>query len=99
MRVFSAANHDPPARLRVLNARDDLDQGRLAGSVLANKAMHLARVEGEIDTVESLNAAEPLRDVREFQKMRHIDLATQGETGSGTAPRASGAVRFRAPAR
>jgi hypothetical protein len=56
----------PPARLRGLNARDDLNKGRLAGSVLADEAMHFAQVKGEIDAVERPNPAESLRNVREF---------------------------------
>ena len=42
MRIFVALDDDAAAGLRLLDAGDDLDQGRLAGAVLTDEAMHLA---------------------------------------------------------
>jgi len=57
---------EEPAGVGLLNARHDLDQRRLAGSVLTQQGVHLARLEGDGDVIERLRLAEPLRDVPDF---------------------------------
>ena len=51
------------ARLRRMKAREDLDQRRFAGAVLAEEAQHFARHDIERDVVERLRAAETLREM------------------------------------
>ena len=41
---------------------EDLDQGRLAGAVLAEQAVHLAGADVEVDAVEGADARELLDD-------------------------------------
>src|SRR5690606_11947081 len=50
------------ARIRLQHAVDDLDQGALAGAVLAEQGMDLARADGEIDTVVRKAAGKGLGD-------------------------------------
>ena len=56
---------DPAASNRIAavgrqRAREDLDQGALAGAVVADQGRHLARVGGEIDALEGPDAAKLL---------------------------------------
>ena len=41
--------------------RDHLDQGRLAGAVVAHEAQDFARIQRQIDLVERMDGAEMLR--------------------------------------
>ena len=50
--------------IRRKRAGDNIDQGRLAGAVLAKKNVHLAALYIEIDAVERNDARKPLGDTR-----------------------------------
>ena len=63
------------ARVGEDDARDGLDQRRLAGAVVADQGHHLARVDLEVDLGERLHGAEALAH------------AAQGEDGSLTSSR------------
>ena len=60
------ATVSPPIRdlplVGVVHAREDLDQGRLAGTVLPDEGVHLPGDEVDADLVEGGDPAEPLRD-------------------------------------
>ena len=59
-----AAEHDL-ALIRGVHAAQDLHQGALAGAVLADQSVDLARQQIEIDAVERDRAAEALGDAAE----------------------------------
>jgi hypothetical protein len=59
-----------------VHAGQGLDQGRLAGAVVAEQAVHLARVDGEADAGQCDHRAEMLGDV--------VDL-DQGAPAAGRA--------------
>jgi hypothetical protein len=48
--------------------RQRLDQRRLAGAVLAEKAVYGPRRDGEIDAVERPDAVEPFAEIADFQQ-------------------------------
>ncbi len=50
------------AALGRIDAREDLDQGRLAGAVLAEQRVHLAALDLEVDGVERERAGEALAE-------------------------------------
>ena len=61
------------------DARDDLDQGRLARPVLAEHGVDAARIAGEINPVQRLHAAETLGHSRHLQdRGGHIGLEGGG---------------------
>jgi hypothetical protein len=51
------------------NAGDDLDQGRFAGTVLAEHGMDLAALASKIDILKRSHAAIAFRDAREGEKI------------------------------
>ena len=57
-----AAIHHEGAGRRLVHAGDDLHERRLAGAVLADEAVDLARAQGEVDAPQGLDAAEALGD-------------------------------------
>ena len=57
---------------------DDLDQGRLAGAVVAEDAGHLAGVHGQVDAFEGADGAVGLADV--FHLDQRLALV-QGRVG------------------
>ncbi len=65
---FAPVDDDAPARLRRLHAGDDLDQRRFSGAVFPDQAMHLPRLQHEIDILQRGDAAKALRDAGEFEK-------------------------------
>ena len=57
---------------RAGDAAQDLDQGRLAGAVLADQAQHLAPVQGEVDPAQRHHAGVGLGDPAELEeRFRH----------------------------
>ena len=62
-----AVEHDLAAVRRV-DAGDALDQGRLAGAVVADEGHHLAGPDLEVDLRERLDGAEALRDPVELEQ-------------------------------
>jgi hypothetical protein len=61
-----ATQQDPPL-VRLLEARDDLDQGRLAGAVVAEQPQHLALAEVQVDVAQRRDRAEALGDVLDLE--------------------------------
>jgi hypothetical protein len=59
------------AGIRLVHARHDFDQRRLAGTVLAEERMHLAGAHVEADAGERPHAGEGLLDVRKLQDGGH----------------------------
>jgi hypothetical protein len=57
--------HGAVARPKV--ASDYLDQGRLAGAVVAHQSDHLPRLEGKRNVIDRLDGAEMFEDVGEFE--------------------------------
>ena len=51
-----------------VDAGDALDQGGLAGAVVADEGGHLAGVDVEVDVVQDLHGAEALVDASEAQE-------------------------------
>jgi hypothetical protein len=51
----------------LIEAGNDLDQGRLAGAVLAHERVNLAGLEGERDAVECLHAWKCLADTFDLE--------------------------------
>ena len=60
------------AGIALICAGQDLDEGRLAGAVLAGERHHLAGVEGQVHVVEGLDAAEPLADSARLEEWRRV---------------------------
>ena len=58
------------AFVRAVDAGQDLDEGRFAGAVLADQRGDLARIEGDADVVECLDAREDLRNAAHFENGR-----------------------------
>ena len=56
------------ALVGLVHPGEDLDQGRLAGAVLAEQAVHLAREDVEVDPAERDDAWETLHDVGHAQE-------------------------------
>src|SRR5882672_6721096 len=73
--VFPALDHDARARLGAQHAGDDLDQCRLARSVFADQAMHLARRQRKVDVAQRDDAAEVLGDCLEGEKIGQVKRA------------------------
>ena len=65
----SPAQTDLPG-VRTVGPGEHLDERRLAGTVLAQQAVHLARGDVEIDLVERANAGELLDDAAHLQQRR-----------------------------
>src|SRR5262245_34861363 len=63
-----AVDGDRAAGIGRVDAGEDLDQGRLARAVLADQAMHLARLDRPVDRVERDRAAEALADAGKRQE-------------------------------
>ena len=85
---FAAPGDD--ALVGLVGAGEHLDQGRLAGTVLPEQSVHLARTYVEIDTVEGANTGELLDDVGHRQQARLTRLLSHGRAPS---PRSSGRRR------
>ena len=70
------------AGVAVQRAGHDLDQRRLAGTVLAEQRMHFAGVQAEIDAFQRAHAGKPLDDPTQFDpRFRH-----GGKQARGAAP-------------
>ena len=66
--VHRLAVDDDLAAVRRVRAGDALDQGRLAGAVVADERHHLTGTDLEVDLAERLDRAEALRDPVELQE-------------------------------
>ena len=65
-------------RVRRVDARHDLDQRRLAGAVLPEEGVYLARVQRQRDAVQRLRRVEALRDPVQLQDGRRLDRRCGG---------------------
>ena len=80
-----AAQHDL-ALVRGVDAGEDLHQGALAGAVLADQSVDLARQQVEIDAVERGRAAEALGDAAEREdRLRGVSMRSGGRTEASAA--------------
>ena len=61
------AVHQHRAGRRLVHAREDLDERRLAGAVVAEQAEDFARVDLQRDVVQDVDRAEGLVDVAELE--------------------------------
>jgi hypothetical protein len=93
------------AGIGLLHARENADQGRLAGAVLAQQAVHLTAHDVEGDAVVGHDAGEGLRDVAERDHVGRGRCCQEGllGVGSGSVPnriarhRVLSSVRVRHP--
>ena len=60
------------ARVRPVDPAEHLDEGRLAGPVLAEQGVDLAGAQVEVDPVECPDAAEGLADPAQLQERRKV---------------------------
>src|SRR4051812_671907 len=65
---------EDPAGIRLVDAGEDLDQGRLAGAIVADQAHDLSSLGVEVDALERMDAAIPLLQ----------PLAADQRVGAGT---------------
>ena len=68
--VFAPLDDDAPAGLRPLHAGNDLDQGRFARAVLADQAMHFARLKRHVDVAQRMDAAKALGNCMQIEEIR-----------------------------
>ena len=79
--IASGTDHGGPAldeniaAIGGKNARENLDQGRLARAIVAQKSKHFAFVQMEADVLDGMDAAECLDDVPEFDQRAHVRRA------------------------
>ena len=69
MAAVLAVDQHRAAGLVPLDAGDDLDEGRLARSVLTGEAMNLAGDDIEINVGQRANTAEALRNISKLKKV------------------------------
>jgi hypothetical protein len=67
-----SANPQHSARLRFVEPGQNLDEGRFARTVLAEKAMHLAGLDRERNVVERQGSAKALRQMRYLEDGRGV---------------------------
>ncbi|HEX6010472.1 MAG TPA: hypothetical protein VFY87_01440, partial [Geminicoccaceae bacterium] len=84
-RVHRAAAQRDPAGIRAVDPGQDLDQGRLAGAVLAEQRVHLARHDIEVDLGQRLRTGEPLAQAGYRQQRLHGSAPTSRPTARGNA--------------
>src|SRR5207237_5939402 len=60
------------AGVGVVDARDDLDQRRLAGAVVADDRVHLVGAEREVGVAEGIHATEVLLDPARLEERRLV---------------------------
>ena len=76
------AVHEQLALVGTVDARQGLDQGRLAGAVVAEQAVHLAGLHGQRHVPEGEDAAERLRDA---PRLEDGDVRARRSRGGGGA--------------
>ena len=64
-KIASSPSSSEPAGVGPVDAGEDLDEGGLPGAVLADEAVHLARVELDVAVLEGVDGAEALLGVLE----------------------------------
>ena len=94
-----AEEHDLPL-VRLVEARDDVRERRLACAVLAEQRVHLAGRGGEVDPVVGDDAGEPLRDPAQLEGRRGLGGRDHRPRSGGNRHRALVATtRVACPAR
>jgi hypothetical protein len=77
------------ARVGAVHAGEDLHQGRLAGAVLADDRVDLARGAGEVDAVQDGDAVEGLDDAGHPQPLAHAAVTATGVAAGTSTQRCS----------
>src|SRR5450631_1118138 len=85
--IFLAGNGDPTAAFRRLDAGNDFNEGRLAGTVFADETMYLADLERQIDIAKRVHAAEALRNAGHLQESRQGFVLRVRPPSNRLAPR------------
>src|SRR5256885_1264092 len=67
-----AAGQTDVAAIRPVHAGNQIEHGGFAGAVGSNEAEQLARIEGEVEGIDGLQAAEAQRAVLSFQKRHSV---------------------------
>jgi len=81
-------------------AREDLDQRRLAGAVLPEQGMNLARLNGEINVVVRDQVTEALGDAAQFESQRNLPRPGADTLAAwNTRPAPTAMISPRGPAR
>ena len=75
------------ALVRLQQPVEDVHQGRLAGAVLAEQGVDLARLDGEVDVVVGDQVAEALGDAAQFESQRNLPEAAMRAWLPGPASR------------
>ena len=70
MGIFTPFDDDASARLRPLDAGNDLDQGRFARTVFADEAMHFANFKRHVDVAQRMDAAKALGNGMQIEEVR-----------------------------
>ena len=85
-RLGIATVYQDLAGISGVNARDRLDQRRLAGAVVADERRHLAAVHVEVDVRQCLDRAEGLGDVAELEEWSVVGQWWSGSCSKVGAP-------------
>ena len=63
------------AAVRLINPRQNLHYGALAGTILSRQRMHRAAVQSEVDVAQDFYRSEMLRDPLEFNDRTHYKMS------------------------
>src|SRR6266571_7437897 len=66
------AVHEQPALVRLVAARQELDEARLAGAVVSEDARHLARIDVHRDVLQRDDVSVVLGDPLGFEQVRRL---------------------------
>ncbi len=71
-KIASSPSQHDPAGIRLMHAREDLHERRLAGAVLAHQPVHLAAEQLDVAVLERMHGAEALSGVLERDQGRGV---------------------------
>ena len=74
--VHRLAVDEDLALVRLEQPVEDVHQGRLAGAVLAEQGVDLARLDGQVDVVVGDQVTEALGDAAQFESQRNLPRTT-----------------------
>ena len=91
MKVDRLAVEDDSALVSLVDAAEDLDQGRFAGAVFADDGVDLPRPHGDGDLPQGMGAAERLGDITQLEEILRCLRVHEGAlTPVPLAPRGEG---------